>query len=90
MKEKKNEQLPLLSVMSSLDAEMNTVISRSDLSDADKVHLDDQVLQLFRCVRRKLSSVPTKVEVEKKKHFYESEILCNVPLPRSIFSQAKN
>ena len=79
LKEKKLEQSPLRNAMSSLDAEMNAIISRSDLTDADKVLLYDQVLQRYNVYREKLISAPNKVEVEKKKHFDESEILSNVP-----------
>ena len=64
LKEKKLEQSPLLNAMSSLDAEMNAIISRSDLTDADKVLLYDQVLQRYnqRCtytpqsLRRRLAA----------------------------------
>ena len=79
LKEKKHKQSPLLNAMSSLDAEMNAIISRSDLTDADKVRLYDQVLQQYNVFREKLISAPNKVEVESKKHFDESEILSNVP-----------
>ena len=65
---------------SSLDAEMNAIISRSDLTDPDKVRLYDQVLQRYNVYREKHINAPNKVvEVEKKKHFDESEILSNVP-----------
>jgi len=79
LKEKKHEQSPLLNVMSSLDAEMNAIISRSDLTDVDKVRLYDQVLQRYNAHRENLINTPNKVEVEKKKNFDESEILSNVP-----------
>jgi len=39
----------------------------------------DQVLQRYNVHREKLSSAPTIVEAEKRKHFDESEILTNVP-----------
>ena len=70
---------PLLNAMSSLDAEMNAIISRSDLTEADKVRLCDQVLQRYNVYRETLISPANKVEVEKKKHFDESEIFSNVP-----------
>jgi len=79
LKEKKHEQSLLLNAVSSLDAEMNAFISRSDLTDADKVRLYDQVLQRYNVYREKLISPPNKDEVEKKKHFDESEIFSNVP-----------
>ena len=65
-KEKKHEQSPLLNAMSSLDAETNANISRSHLTDADKVLLYDQVLQRYNIYREKLISSLNKVEVEKK------------------------
>ena len=74
LKEKKHEQSLLRNAMSSLDAEMNAIISRSDLTDVDKVLLYDQVLQRYNVYREKLINAPNKVEVEKKKHF-----LSNVP-----------
>ena len=67
LKEKKHEQSPLLNAMSCLDAEMNVIFSRSDLTDADKVLLYDQVLQRYNVYREKLISAPNKVK--KKETF---------------------
>ena len=66
LKEKKHEQSPLLNAMSSLDAEMNAIISRSDLTDADKVLLYDQALQRYNVYRENSSALRIKSKSKKE------------------------
>ena len=78
MKSSRHEKSLIQNVKSELDAEMNSVISRSDIPTSEKVKLYNQVLQRYMTYKDKSENTPVKVRIEDKKLFTENDILKNV------------
>ena len=78
MKSSRHEKPLIQNVMSELDAEMNSVISRSDIPTSEKVKLYNQVLQRYMTYKDKSENTPVKVRIEDKKLLTENDILKNV------------
>ena len=78
MESNRHEKSPIQNIMSELDAEINLVISRSDISTSEKVKLLNQVLQRYMTCKDKLENTTVKVRIEDRKLFIENNILKNV------------
>ena len=78
MKSNRYEKSPIQNVMSELDAEMNSVISSSDIPTSEKVKLYNQVLQRYTTYKGKSENTPVKVRIEDRKLFTENDILKNL------------
>ena len=70
MKSSQHEKSLIQNVMSDVDAEMNSDISRSDIPISEKVKLCNQVLQRYMTYKDKLENTPVKVRIEDKTLLY--------------------
>ena len=79
MKSSRHEKPLIQNVMSELDAEMNSVISRSDIPTSEKVNLYNQVLQRYMTYKDKSENTPVKVRIEENDIYRnDNDILKNV------------